>query len=221
MTLQQPLFRYLIPDKRLQKAFDTELTHSALFSWSFLREFGFINESARPTMKSEIVKRMFYREPLCFLLGHLLSGSVGFGFTLENIFDAKTNSVNLRSIQAGLVVSGGGCDGGSLGGDSLGGGSSDDGTTATGSELDHISSHFTNLTLNSSFINDGTSSSSTGTSDFLSGVFSGFIGLIPGILLAKIVSCAENGKEDELLKVGLWYRHPGMSPPMSTLLTHC
>ena len=70
--LLQPLFEYLIDDDRLRQRFKKALVHSALFSWSFLNDFLLLKSDGKPTIKSDLVQRLFYTQPYCFVLAELL-----------------------------------------------------------------------------------------------------------------------------------------------------
>ena len=70
-TMCNPLFRALTDEHRLQ-FLEEALMHSVLFAWHFLVELGFILPDGKTVLRSELVDKLYYLEPNCFVLAHLI-----------------------------------------------------------------------------------------------------------------------------------------------------
>lgn len=58
-TLTNPLYRKLLSDKK-QREYDLAMTHSCLFSWSFLNNRGYINKDGSATFKCDLQYRLHH-----------------------------------------------------------------------------------------------------------------------------------------------------------------
>jgi hypothetical protein len=73
LALTNPLFKFLLPEtgERLE-AFEQTMLNSILVSWCFHLKFGFLMPDGTPTVKGDLPHRLYYLEPRCFLMAHLL-----------------------------------------------------------------------------------------------------------------------------------------------------
>ena len=71
--ISQPLFEYLLPTPARRDVFRQGLSHSVMLALSFACKNGFLQCDGTPTVKGDLIGSIYYREPSCFFLAHLIS----------------------------------------------------------------------------------------------------------------------------------------------------